>query len=130
MRRRQPDHHRDAGEDQHARIRASASGSGDEHDDRDREDRPGKRRDGDERGRRAAIYSSGSRLAQQLLFRHSVAGDLTPYLSGFYDTAVGPKRDANSYRAIAKDWGIAPERIYVKFINVGHGMWGWKGDVF
>lgn len=26
--------------------------------------------------------------------------------------------------------GIAPERVYVKFIDVNRGMWGWKGDVF
>ncbi len=26
--------------------------------------------------------------------------------------------------------GIAPERVYVKFIDVNRGMWGWKGDTF
>ena len=26
--------------------------------------------------------------------------------------------------------GILPERTYVKFIDVRHGMWGWKGDTF
>ncbi|MBW8782167.1 MAG: hypothetical protein JF599_09825 [Verrucomicrobia bacterium] len=26
--------------------------------------------------------------------------------------------------------GIAPNRVYVKFINVKHGMWGWQGDTF
>ena len=26
--------------------------------------------------------------------------------------------------------GILPERVYVKFIDVRHGMWGWKGDTF
>ena len=26
--------------------------------------------------------------------------------------------------------GIAKERVYVKFIDVNHGMWGFKGDVF
>ena len=26
--------------------------------------------------------------------------------------------------------GIRPERVYVKFIDVRHGMWGWKGDTF
>jgi len=63
------------------------------------------------RGRVAAIYSSGSRLAQQLLFRHSLAGDLTPFLAGFYDTGVGPKREAASYLAIAQQWGRPPESI-------------------
>lgn len=48
-----------------------------------------------------AIYSSGSVEAQQLLFRHSSAGDLTPYLAGFFDTRVGTKTQASSYAAIA-----------------------------
>jgi phenylpyruvate tautomerase PptA (4-oxalocrotonate tautomerase family) len=26
--------------------------------------------------------------------------------------------------------GVSKERVYVKFIDVNHGMWGWKGDVF
>jgi len=26
--------------------------------------------------------------------------------------------------------GIAKDRVYVKFIDVNHGMWGWKGDTF
>lgn len=26
--------------------------------------------------------------------------------------------------------GIPLDRIYVKFIDVRHGMWGWKGDLF
>jgi len=62
-------------------------------------------------GRQVAIYSSGSVLAQQLLFCHSVAGDLTPFLVGHYDTSSGPKREAGSYVAIAKKWGIAPQDI-------------------
>jgi enolase-phosphatase E1 len=48
-----------------------------------------------------AIYSSGSVEAQQLLFRHSSAGDLTPYLAGFFDTRVGAKTQSASYAAIA-----------------------------
>lgn len=26
--------------------------------------------------------------------------------------------------------GISKERVYVKFIDVNRGMWGWKGDTF
>jgi phenylpyruvate tautomerase PptA (4-oxalocrotonate tautomerase family) len=26
--------------------------------------------------------------------------------------------------------GIAKDRVYVKFIDVRRGMWGWKGDTF
>jgi enolase-phosphatase E1 len=54
-------------------------------------------------GRRVAIFSSGSVLAQKLLFGHSNAGDLTPFLSGHFDTTTGPKRDAASYRKIAAE---------------------------
>ena len=46
------------------------------------------------------IYSSGSVLAQQLLFRSTASGDLTRVLSGYFDTAVGPKQSASSYTAI------------------------------
>lgn len=31
---------------------------------------------------------------------------------------------------IGQHLGIAKDRVYVKFINVKHGMWGWKGDTF
>lgn len=43
-----------------------------------------------------AIYSSGSVLAQKLIF-----GDLLPFISAFFDTAVGPKRSVDSYTRIA-----------------------------
>lgn len=62
-------------------------------------------------GRPVAIYSSGSRLAQELLFRHSIAGDLTPTIAGYYDTASGPKREAASYARISSAWGISPGDI-------------------
>ncbi len=57
------------------------------------------------------IYSSGSVHAQKLFFAHTVAGDLTPLLSGYYDTTTGPKRTAASYAAIAADSGFAPQDI-------------------
>jgi len=31
---------------------------------------------------------------------------------------------------VGQHLGIAKERVYVKFIDVNRGMWGWKGDVF
>jgi phenylpyruvate tautomerase len=31
---------------------------------------------------------------------------------------------------IEEHLGISSERVYVKFITVKHGMWGWKGDTF
>ena len=63
------------------------------------------------RAAKVAIYSSGSVEAQQLLFRHSSAGDLTPFLSGYFDTRVGAKGAADSYRAIAAAAGVATDEI-------------------
>lgn len=56
-------------------------------------------------------YSSGSVAAQKLFFAYSEAGDLTPLFSGYFDTRVGPKRDAASYLAIARRVGAAPADI-------------------
>jgi enolase-phosphatase E1 len=60
---------------------------------------------------RVAIYSSGSVEAQKLIFGHSSAGDLTPLLSGYFDTRVGPKTAAASYAAIAAALGVATSDI-------------------
>jgi enolase-phosphatase E1 len=50
-----------------------------------------------------SVYSSGSVLAQRNWYAHSPAGDLTGWISGYYDTSnAGPKREAASYRAIAE----------------------------
>jgi enolase-phosphatase E1 len=53
------------------------------------------------RGLRLAIYSSGSIEAQQLYLANSVAGDLTPIISGYFDTTSGAKGEPASYVAIA-----------------------------
>ncbi len=57
------------------------------------------------------VYSSGSVPAQQLIFRHTPAGDLTPLFSGYFDTRVGGKKDAASYRAIAKRIDVDPGEV-------------------
>jgi len=57
------------------------------------------------------IYSSGSIEAQQLFFRHTAAGDLTPHLRGHYDTTTGPKREQASYTRIATDMGLDPRQV-------------------
>ena len=46
------------------------------------------------------VYSSGSVPAQKLFFGFSEAGDLTALFSGYFDTEIGAKRDADSYRRI------------------------------
>lgn len=55
--------------------------------------------------RNIAVFSSGSVLAQQLLFSHTTAGDLTPYISAYFDTTTGAKIDAGSYEKIAAALG-------------------------
>src|SRR5262249_52425228 len=62
-------------------------------------------------GIKNCIYSSGSVQAQTLLFRYSEAGDLTPFLSDYFDTTSGPKKEPASYQRIARSLLIAPERI-------------------
>lgn len=58
-----------------------------------------------------AIFSSGSVLAQKLLFAHTAAGDLTPLFSGFFDTTTGAKNTKEAYEKIARTLHISPENI-------------------
>ena len=51
-------------------------------------------------GKALYVYSSGSEGAQKLIFGHSDAGDLRPLFSGYFDTRIGMKREAQSYRTI------------------------------
>lgn len=53
-------------------------------------------------GHPLAVYSSGSVPAQKLFFGHTDAGDLTALFGGWFDTEVGHKREADSYREIAR----------------------------
>lgn len=57
------------------------------------------------------IYSSGSVAAQRLLFGHTHFGDLTPLISGYFDTTTGPKRAAESYALIAEAMEMAPGEV-------------------
>ena len=74
-------------------------------------DVPGALREWQERGIRARIFSSGSVLAQQLLFGHTEYGDLRPFFEGYHDTTTGPKREARSYAVIAEAFGLPPGAI-------------------
>jgi enolase-phosphatase E1 len=62
-------------------------------------------------GLRISIFSSGSALAQQLLFAHTEDGDLTAFISDYFDTNVGAKADAESYRRIAHKMNLPPQEI-------------------
>jgi len=71
------------------------------------------------RGLTLMVYSSGSEEAQRLIFGYSDQGDLVPLFSGFYDTRVGAKLEAASYRAIAKAAGFEPGEILFLSDHVG-----------
>ena len=58
-----------------------------------------------------AIYSSGSVLAQKLLFENTNHGDLTKYISNYFDTTTGAKKEAGSYKKIAEVLNFPAEEI-------------------
>ena len=58
-----------------------------------------------------AVYSSGSVLAQRLIFKHSNQGDLTQSIDKYFDTNMGQKEDADSYRKIAADLALEANEI-------------------
>lgn len=62
-------------------------------------------------GKHIYIYSSGSVLAQKLLFGYTAFGDLTPLLNGYFDTTIGAKTETESYRRIATSIGQSPDAI-------------------
>ena len=62
-------------------------------------------------GRDICIFSSGSVLAQKLLFGHSNAGDLTGFIRAWFDTTVGAKKEPESYRRIATELALEAEAI-------------------
>ncbi len=57
------------------------------------------------------IYSSGSVHAQKLLFEHTEYGDLTRFMTGYFDTRIGNKQESESYERITKLIDIPPEEI-------------------
>ncbi len=61
--------------------------------------------------KKIAIYSSGSVLAQKLIFGYTKYGDLTKFISAYFDTTTGAKRDAESYKKIAEALKFAPADI-------------------
>lgn len=62
-------------------------------------------------GKRIYIYSSGSVLAQKLLFTHTTNGDLSQYISGYFDTTTGPKKAVTSYQTIAHQIGCPASEV-------------------
>lgn len=64
-----------------------------------------------EQGISLGVFSSGSVAAQKLIFGYSVAGDLTPYFSYYFDTNTGGKRESETYAKIAEELQIDPSEI-------------------
>jgi enolase-phosphatase E1 len=64
-----------------------------------------------EQGLKLYLYSSGSIWAQKLFFGFSDYGDLTPWFTDFFDTTIGPKREAGSYEAILAAIGCHADEI-------------------
>jgi len=84
------------------------------------------------RGLTINIFSSGSVLAQKLLFAHTEAGDLTHFIDEYFDTNVGKKAEAESYRRISKQLKLPPQNILfisdvIAELNAAHdaGMKAW-----
>lgn len=64
------------------------------------------------------IYSSGSVLAQKLLFASTQFGDLTPYISDYFDTNVGAKKEPESYARISQAIAVpAPGILFVSDVT-------------
>lgn len=63
-------------------------------------------------GKTIAIFSSGSVQAQQLLFKYTDLGDLTQFISNYFDTNIGSKRDESSYVAIAEELALQPAEVH------------------
>eukprot|EP00434_Breviolum_minutum_P010601 symbB.v1.2.009351.t1/scaffold561.1/size520142/19 len=61
-------------------------------------------------GRRVAIFSSGSREAQHLIFKYTEKGDLTGFISAYFDpkSAQASKQESKAYAEIALSMGIEP----------------------
>jgi enolase-phosphatase E1 len=64
-----------------------------------------------QQGKRIYIYSSGSVLAQKVLFGNTEAGDLTHSISGYFDTEIGAKKESESYRRIAEALAMRPSSL-------------------
>ena len=64
------------------------------------------------------IYSSGSVLAQKLLFASTQFGDLTPYISDYFDTNIGTKKEPESYAQISQAIAVpAPGILFVSDVT-------------
>jgi len=69
-------------------------------------------------GKIICIFSSGSVLAQKLLFGNTAAGDLTGFLRAYFDTTSGPKNAPGSYVRIAETLALnAPNILFISDVS-------------
>jgi enolase-phosphatase E1 len=62
-------------------------------------------------GKIICIFSSGSVLAQKLIFASTAAGDLTGFLRAYFDTTTGPKNAPGSFLRIAETLALEAQNI-------------------
>ena len=75
------------------------------------EDAVCKLRDWHAQGIKLYVFSSGSVKAQQLIFGYSDFGDLTALFTGYFDTRIGSKREAQAYDQIARSITVPADEI-------------------
>jgi enolase-phosphatase E1 len=64
-----------------------------------------------DQGLKIGIFSSGSVLAQKLLFAHTESGDLTRFIDSYFDTGTGAKTAVESYLEIASRLGVPSAEV-------------------
>lgn len=57
------------------------------------------------------VYSSAPVEVQKLFLKYSELGDLTPYLSVYFDPEIGPKTELESYQKIARKLGLDASEV-------------------
>ena len=63
-------------------------------------------------GRGVWTYSNGSAEEQEAMLSNTSAGDMTPYVRSFFDTAdVGLKTESDSYKTVADRIQVGPSEI-------------------
>jgi len=78
--------------------------------------------------KKISIFSSGSVLAQKLLFTHATAGDLSRHISYYFDTTVGSKTDKRSYQKIANVLQLLPsEIVFISDVSTELDAAKWAG---
>jgi enolase-phosphatase E1 len=61
--------------------------------------------------KKIAIYSLEGILAQKLLLAYTNFGDLNSFISNYFDTNFGDKKESESYQKIAKEMKLKPAEI-------------------